>query len=162
MSAIASFELLPKTLIDQLRAAAVPSKGGWFKKPTDNFHDFLKANAREVVQYNWSGWTFSALLSFLDEKRGIELTKSSYDKLSKFLTDTRGSAYFILTPEHRRDYLARLDVGSYSVEELWEYSQDFNGDEDENAGETMLDGIKALHDALSQIDGDSIIVFSIG
>jgi hypothetical protein len=162
MSAIASFELLPKALIEQLKAAAVPAKGGWLKKPTDNFHDFLTAHAREVVDYRWSGWSFTALLSYLDEKRGIDLAKSSYDELTTFLTNVRGSAYFVLTSEHRRDYLTRLNVEDYNADELSAYNQDFNGSEEENAGQPMLDGIKALNDALSQVDDDTIILFGIG
>lgn len=162
MSAIASFELLPKSMIEPLKQAAVPVKRGWFSKPKDGFHDFLKTHAREIVDYKWSGFSFTALIEFLAERRGIDLTKSSYDYLSNFLTETRGAAYFVLTPEHRRDYLARLKVDDYSAKELWDYNTEFNGAEDENAGQPMLDGIKALHDALAQVDDSSIVLFSIG
>ena len=158
MSAIATFELLPTASINELRAAAElkPTRGG------GAFADFMKAHAREVASYPWSGWVMATLLPYLEEKHGIDLMNSAYDDLSTHLSATQGSTYFVLTNDHRRDYLAKLDPTAFQVSELRDYYNMFTASNEPNAGKPMLDGIKALSEALGHVDKTSIVMLGVG
>ena len=87
--------------------------------------------------------------------------RSEFDDLSTFLTKSRGAAHFILTDAHRQSYLAELE-GALSEEVLCDYYNEFNGSAETEAGKPMLDGVRAFQQALSQVDDNSVIIFSIG
>ncbi|HEY9502273.1 MAG TPA: hypothetical protein VIR01_11650, partial [Pyrinomonadaceae bacterium] len=92
----------------------------------------------------------------------IVLMKSEHDELSSHLSKERKSTCFILTPAHKREYLAQLSPESYSEAELRDYCNKFNGSSEGDAGRPMLDGIRAIHDSLRQLDDDSVILLHIG
>ncbi len=43
-----------------------------------------------------------------------------------------------------------------------DYCNKFNGSSEADAGKPMLDGIRAIHDSLRQLDDDSVILLHIG
>jgi hypothetical protein len=55
MSAIASFVLVPKSALAELRDAAVP-KSNWLGKPKDTYLAVLRGAGRETARYGWSGY----------------------------------------------------------------------------------------------------------
>src|SRR5689334_23490186 len=150
MSAIATFELLPISSIGALKQASVA--------PAHNLHDFRKQNAREIVQYRWSGWVLSTLLEYLGEERGVDLTRSSFDDLAQHLQATLGTSCFVLTHEHRQLYEAKLNASDYRDDELRDYYNTFNEVDAPDSGRPMLDGVRALRDALRSIDDQSIVL----
>jgi hypothetical protein len=160
MSAIASFTLLPKSALPELREAAVPKKG-FFGGVKDRFPDFLRARGREATSYAWSGYVIATVLPYLEERQ-IDLMKSEHDDLSSHLSRARKSTCFIFTPAHKRAYLDRLSPASYSEAELRDYCNEFNGSSEAEAGKPMLDGIRAIHDSLRQLDDDSVVLLHIG
>jgi hypothetical protein len=160
MSAIASFILLPKSALSELHEAAIPKKG-FFGGVKDRFHDFLRTRGREAASYDWSGYVIATVLPYL-EGRQIVLMKSEHDELSSHLSEERKSTCFIFTPAHKRAYLAQLSPESYSEAELRDYCNEFNGSSEDDAGKPMLDGIRAIHDSLRQLDDDSVILLHIG
>ena len=160
MSAIASFILLPKSALPDLREAAVPKKS-FFGGVKDRFHDFLRARGREATIYDWSGYVIATVLPYL-KKRQIVLMKSEHDELSSYLSNERKSTCFIFTPAHKQAYLAQLSPESYSETELRDYCNEFNGSSEADAGTPMLDGIRAIHDSLRQLDDDSVVLLHIG
>ena len=151
MSAIATFHLMAKASVDGLKTVAVGQLAA-----------FLDSNAREVVQYDWSGWVFGTLLTYLDEERNIDLTKSSFDDLCALLTSNLGATCFVLTHEHLLSFESKLDPHDYREAELRDYYNDFNETDEPDAGRPMLDGIRSLRDALRQIDDKSIVLLRIG
>ncbi len=48
------------------------------------------------------------------------------------------------------------------VTELRDYCNKFNGSSEADAGNPMLEGIRAIHDSLRQLDDDSVILLHIG
>ena len=162
MPAITRFVLIPKSAINDLRAAAVPTKTSWLGRSVDAFPDFLRRRGREVATYRWSSWVMSTLLEYLNEKQSIDLTASSYDDLSDHLSKARGSAHFILTSEHRRDYLDKLDAGAFTEDELRDYYNEFSSVTEKDAGRPMSDGITTLHEALAHVDDKTIVILEIG
>jgi hypothetical protein len=160
MSAIASFILLPKSALPELRDAAVPKKG-IFGGVKDRFHDFLRTRGREAASYGWSGYVLATVLPFLEERQ-VNLMKSEHDDLSSHLSQQRKNTCFIFTPEHKRAYLTLLSPGSYSEAELRDYCNEFTGSSEAEAGKPMLDGIRAIHDSLRQLDDESVILLHIG
>jgi hypothetical protein len=159
MSAIADFTLLDISLLDALKEAAV-SKKRFLRAPIDAFFDFLKSNGKPLAEYRWSGYVFGTLLPYLEEQ-GIDLMSSEYDELSTFLTDSRGVTYFLLTNAHKDSYLAKLDLGNFDKEQLRNFYEQFNEEEDEEAGQYMLDAIAVLHQNLESLEKGKIIVFGI-
>lgn len=160
MSAIASFVLLPKSALAELRKAATPKKR-FFGGVKDHFHDFLRLRGRHAATYDWSGYVVATLLPFLVE-RGVDLMKSEYDELSSFLTKERGSSCFILTPAHQRAYLSKLSTESFSEAEMRDYCNEFNASSEPEAGKPMLDGVRAIHESLRQLDDESVVLLHIG
>jgi len=104
----------------------------------------------------------STVLEYLNEKRSIDLTASRDDGLSDFLSKARGSAYFILTNEHRQAHRDKLVTSAFDEGELRDYYNEFNETNERDAGQPMLAGIAALHEALGHLDENSIILLSIG
>ena len=160
MSAIASFIILPKSALPELREAAVPKKG-FFGGAKDRFHDFLRTRGREATSYEWSGYVLATVLPFLEERK-IDLMRSEHDDLSSHLSRERKSTCFIFTSGHKSAYLAQLSPESYSEAELRDYCNEFNGSSDDDAGKPMIDGIRAIHESLRQLDDGSVVLLHIG
>lgn len=152
MSAIASFILLPKTDLDGLRQASTEG----------NYHNYLEQHGREVAEYEWSGYVLATLLPYLEEQHQIDLMRSEHDALARFLSERQQATHFIFTGAHRHPFLDRLDPSAFSTEALRDYYNEFNEENEPDVGRPMLDGIRALHQSLSALDEDSVIVFSIG
>lgn len=150
MSANASFFLLPKTALDELR-----------KTTLSNFYAFLSQRGDEITIYTYSGYIFATLLPYLEEKHQINLMKSEYQELTNWLVDQRKATYFIFTDKHKRAYLSNLDPELFLEEQLTVYFNEFNGINDPTAGEAMLDGFRAFHECLSQLDDQSVVIFGI-
>jgi hypothetical protein len=160
MSAIASFIRIPKTAIEGLRLAATPPKR-LFGRARDTYWDYLRQNGQEVAKYMWSGWVFGPLLVYLQEREQIDLEHSAYDELATFLTKARGVSHCILTSEHRKTYLAKLEM-PFSEEALRDYYNEFSGTHEAEVGKPMLDGIEALRQSLNAVDDKSVVVFITG
>ena len=150
MSAIASFTKLPKTSLDGLRQAT--AQGG--------FDRYLQQHGKSVADYEWSGYILATLLPYLDEQQ-IQLMKSEHDELAAFLSQTLQATCFIFTDAHRQTYASRLSPQSFSEQTLRDYYNKFNATDEPDAGQPMLDGVRAFQQSLSALDGDSVIVFSI-
>lgn len=161
MSAIALFIKIPVSAIAGLREAAVVKKR-ILGPPRDTYWQYLREHGTDAANFRWNGYAFNPLLVYLEEERQIDLGKSAYDELAGFLTKARRCSHAILTPAHRQAYLARLDPGLFSEEELRRYADEFTGSPNPEAGKAMLDGIAALQQSLSDLEGGFIVLFIIG
>jgi len=161
MSAIASFIQIPKTAIEGLRLAAAPPKKKLFGSSRDNYWDYLRENGKEVAEFRWSGWVYNPLLVYLQEREEIDLEHSAYDELAEFLTKARGVSHLILTDEHKKAYLTKLEA-QFSEDTLRDYYNEFNAAHEDEVGKPMLDGIRCLSECLSGLDENFIVVVIIG
>lgn len=159
MSAIATFTKLPKAALHGLREAAVPKKK-LLRAPRDDYHNYLRQHGHSAAEYEWSGFTLATLLPYLEEEHQIDLMKSEYNELSTFLTQSRDATHFIFTNAHKQAYFTKLDE-QFSEEKLCNYFNEFNAADEAEAGKPMLDGIRAIHQSLNQIDEESVVVLSI-
>lgn len=137
-------------------------KAGPLASASDGFPDFIKSHAQPMGSPAVSSSVVSTLLEYLREKRGIDLTASNYDELSDHLSGARGSAYFILTNEHRKTCLDRLVPATFQESELRDYFNDFSSSDEKDAGRLMLLGVEALGQALGRVDDKSIILLGVG
>ena len=161
MSVVASFVLFPRSALAGLRDVVLPKKR-WFGGARDEFHDFVQQHGREVVNYSWSGYVIAVVLPFLDEQRGVDLSKSPHDDLAAYLTEKRGGSWIVLTAEHKRAYLAKFSPEEFSAEEARDFYNAFNETKEAKVGEAMLDGIRAIHDSLRAVDDEHIVLLHIG
>jgi len=150
MSAVASFTKLPKTSLDGLRQAT--AQGG--------FDRYLQQHGKSVADYEWSGYILATLLPYLDEQQ-IQLMNSEHEELASFLSQTLQATCFVFTDAHRQAYVSRLAPESFSAQQLGDYYNEFNATAEPDAGQPMLDGIRALRQSLNALDADSVIVFCI-
>jgi hypothetical protein len=150
MSAIASFTKLPKTSLDGLRQATAQG----------SFGRYLQQHGQPVADYEWSGFILATLLPYLDEQQ-IQLMKSEHDELATFLSQTLQATCFVFTDAHRQAYVSKLAPETFSAQKLGDYYNEFNATDEPDAGQPMLDGIRAFRQSLSALDGDSVIVFCI-
>ena len=146
MSATASFVRLPETAVEEL---------------CTNYEDCLERLGESVADYDWSGYVIATLLPYLDE-RGIKLMKSPYEELTNQLCKERGATIFIFTPAHKDAYLARLVPSQFSTDEMRDYFNKFNATKEADIGDAMMDGITCIHQSLSSLDDDSVVILNIG
>jgi hypothetical protein len=160
VSAVAEFKKLPQSALQGLKNAAQPTKK-FFGGTRDDYEKYLAENGLDVAEYNWSGFVLSTLLPYLQERHGIDLMRSEHDDIAMFLTNARGATHFIFTQSHRSEFLSRLNFDSFSVSEMRDYFNEFNGTKEEEIGSAMRDGVRALQTSLEQVDSQSIILFRI-
>lgn len=156
MSAIASFWLLQKNAIGGLRAAA--EQGDAY---ADAYHHYLHQHGREVASYRWSGYFIGTLLSYLPNKCGIKLRSSDPD-LSMALTEATGVTHIIFNNNHKMSYLDKLCPEQFSGRALHDFFNEFNAAREVDVSGPMLDGIRAIREALAAIDEETIVVVIIG
>ena len=161
MSAIASFILIPKAALPELRTAAVPKKG-WFGGTKDHFYGFLRQRGREVSHYEWSGFVIATLLVYLQQNRQIDLMKAQGDDLSAFLSEKRKGTWFALGAGHKNLYLAKLSPDSFSEPEMRDFYNKFNASNEAEIGKAMLDGVRSIRESLNAVEDDSVVLLNIG
>jgi hypothetical protein len=144
MSAIALFRKLSKTTIN-----------------SPDFDHVLEKQGEEVVTYPHSGYVLMALLPYLEEHHNIDLIKSEYDAVAVSLSAESGATHYFLTNALKLSHLAKLRSLSVSNEELRDYCNEFYDANEPDAAEPMLDGMRALREALSHVDDSSVVVLTI-
>ena len=72
------------------------------------------------------------------------------------------STVIILTADEKEKYLDKLSPDNFSEEELREAYEDFTEEEEEEAGDMMLDAIAALFQSLQEVDADHVVVVTVG
>jgi hypothetical protein len=122
---------------------------------------FLAANGVSVADYDWDGETFGVLLPVLAEEYDIDL-ESSENEIVAEIAESVESTVFILTIGERDKYLEKLSPDNFSEEELREAYEDFTEEDDEEAGEMMLDAIGAIFQSLQEVDSDHVVVVTAG
>jgi hypothetical protein len=154
MPANAMFTRLPKAELTELVAAANDDD-------PQAFQAFLAANGTSVADYDYDGEVFSVLLPILSEDYDIDLETSENETVAD-IAEAIETLVFILTADDQVKYLAKLNPDNFSEEELAEAYEDFTEEEEEEAGEMMLAAVAALHQSLSEVDADHVVVVTIG
>jgi hypothetical protein len=150
MSATASFTRLAREDLGELVAAATDDD-------PQAFMGFLAANGTSVADYDWDGETFGVLLPVLSEDYDIDLETSENEVVAD-IAEAVEAMVFIMTAEDKTKYLERLSPDNFTKAELREAYEDFAEEEEEEAGDMMLEGITALHTALLEVDADHVVV----
>ena len=121
----------------------------------------LRRIGQPVIDYRWSGYLLTVALCYLQERQGADLLHSEHDAIATAWTKASGVTHIILTRTHRDKFTERLSAET-SEKELCDYYNEFNSTSETDAGKPMADSIRALRDALVQIETDSVIALVIG
>jgi hypothetical protein len=124
------------------------------------FMAYLAANGSSVADYDWDGEVFAVLLPVLAEDYDIDL-ETGENAVVADLTEATEASVFILTPDEREKYLEKLNPENFDEDDLREAYEDFTEEEEEDAGEMLLDGIAALYLALQEVDAEHVVVVTI-
>jgi len=165
MSAIATFYLFDTGKLGELvHNAEVTVKKSLFKKMvTDNFYDYLTANAKDLGDFPGSGPTYASVLVYIEDEKGIDLLHHPYEAIVAEVYAKRESTIFIFTNEHRKQYGELLDPANYTVEELRSFNKEFSDDGDEETAQSSMDAIRLLHRHLYTLDGaEQVLLLLIG
>jgi hypothetical protein len=154
MASNVTFTRLPKADLGELVEAAADDD-------PQAYISFLAANGVSVADYDWDGETFGVLLPVLAEEYDIDL-ESSENEIVAEIAESVEATVFILTIDERDKYLEKLSPDNFSEEELREAYEDFTEEEDEEAGEMMLDAIGAIFQSLQEVDSDHVVVVTAG
>jgi hypothetical protein len=122
---------------------------------------YLAANGTSVADYDWDGDVFEVLLPVLAEDYDIDL-EAGENEIVADISEAVESTVFILTVEEREKYLDKLSPDNFSDEELREAYEDFTEEEEEEAGDMMLDAVTALFQSLQEVDADHVVVVTVG
>jgi hypothetical protein len=153
MSATANFTRLPRADLAELVEAATDDD-------PQAFLSFLAANGTSVADYDWDGDVFGVLLPVLSEEYDIDL-ETSENEIVADIAEYVQATVFILTMDDKRKFLEKLAPDNFSKSELRDAYEDFSEEEDEEAGDMMLDGITALYQSLGEVDADHVVVVTI-
>ncbi len=154
MALSATFTRLPRTDLAELVTAASDDD-------PQAFQAFLAANGTSVVEFDYDGDIFSVLLPILSDDYDIDLEASENEAVADIAEATE-TLVFILTQEDQDKYLVKLDPDNFDEEELADAHEDFTEEENDEAGEAMLAGVSALHQALGETDAGHIVVVTVG
>jgi hypothetical protein len=153
MPATANFTRLARADLAELVEAATDDD-------PQAFLAFLAANGTSVADYDWDGDVYGVLLPVLSEEYDIDLETSENEIVAE-IAEYVQSTVFILTADDRQKYLDKLSPDNFSKDELREAYEDFAEEEDDEAGDMMLDAITALHQSLAEVDADHVVVVTI-
>jgi len=164
MSAIADFRLIETSKLSALRdnAEIKIEKKLFSKKTIDNYWNYLNANSKKLRDFEYSGYIFANLLSFLETK-GIDLLKSKYDDIADGIVERRQHSAIILTYDHRQAYLHQLNPDSFSLEELIAFNKDFSEEDDPELAKAEIEGIKMIQEGLKELTADNqVVLLNVG
>ncbi len=122
---------------------------------------FLAANGTSVADYDWDGEVFEVLLPVLAEEYDVDL-EAGENEIVADISEAVKSTVFILTVEEKEKYLDKLSPDNFSEAELREAYEEFTEEEEEEAGDMMLDAVAALFQSLQEVDADHVVVVTVG
>jgi hypothetical protein len=158
-SAIGQSLVISESALPIVQAAARPPKRT-VRGTSDEFWDVLGRETITRIEYAWSAYVLATLLPYLDEQ-GIGLMHSDHDEVASAISQTREGSVFVLTPDHRERYLARLDPIAFDGTVLRRYYEEFNMTAAEGVDYAMLDGIAFFRDTLAPLESAIVAVFII-
>jgi len=161
MSAIASAFVISEADLPALSVAARPAKR-FLRKPIDRFAEFLASNAQQLPVFDGSGFLFTTVLVFLQE-RGIDLFQGSYATRAQELQRSRNALLCIfLTSSQRAEHLPKLSCLSASSGEMEQYFEAFTETREPGIGQMLLLAVEYLRMALAAVPDGGVVVFNIG
>jgi len=166
MSAIASFYLIRNEDVAQLKDLARqpvgPGPGGQWQDP---YWDFVFANARELEQYEWSGYVIGTEVYFYLESRSATLDNYCDKELSELLCAARGSSIFVFRVEAARNLAQFIERNWPDEASLVAFlnSPDMTSPIGEVVPvEAVFDGLRVLRSWLSQVDESNVGLLTVG
>jgi hypothetical protein len=150
MAAIADFTLLPRTMLPEL--ANVADQAGLQK---------LLEKGKSLPSFNWPGWVFYPVFTYLEREIGMDRKKFEFAQLSEELRRAPGIVCEIFGLKEKNEFLAKLAPQSFEPEVLQEFASQVNKANVPDAGEAMLAGIRALQNGLSKVDEGNVLVLSV-
>ncbi|SIR35498.1 hypothetical protein [Micromonospora avicenniae] len=166
MSAIASLYVLDRDRVVEL-AGLVGRPSWWARLPrssatTDQngaFFQVLAKHARPVRPgYEWSGYCMLAVVDYL-QRHGVPLRRSDLRAESSAINRVYGET-LLLTPVHKK-YLGKLAPDAHREDELRAYFENKRLGFEE-AGMAAMDGLELLHDTLSGLQPDEVLLLNVG
>ncbi len=155
MSVTATFTRLARVDLGELVEAANDEDPAAFTA-------YLAANGTSVADYDWDGDVFEVLLPVLSEEYDIDLETSENEVVADLAEAMDEAMVFILTAEDKAKYLEALSPENFTKKALRQAYEDFVEEDEDDAGDMMLDGIVALHTALQEVDSDHVVVVTVG
>lgn len=119
--------------------------------------EFLTTHGTSVVEFSSRADVYSVLLPVLAEDYDIDLETSENEMIAD-LAEACEALIFILTLDEQAEYLTNLSPEQFSPTELNDAYEAFTEDSDKEAGKAMLTCITALHQALSTVDENHVVV----
>jgi hypothetical protein len=160
-SAVGQSFVISESALPVLQAAARPRRDD-LPATAAEFCDVLRRETITRIEYGWSGHVLITLLTYLRDQ-GIDLVHSDHDDVAAAISQTRERSVFVLTPDHRERYLARLDPMDFDGAVLRRYYEEFNATAPaEGVGYAMLDGIAFFRDTLAPLRAAIVAVVVIG
>jgi hypothetical protein len=161
MSSIAYTTALRTIELDGLAEAAKSSKGWFGLRRKDACTPFLEKHGRPIADYQGPGIVVATALCYLEEDRKVDLLKSGHDVLATHLTDIRKIGHFFLTAEHKT-FLPALSPEQFSESVLRDYFNEFNEQQEGEAGRAMMDALSFLRDSLAAVTEDNVVLLAVG
>jgi hypothetical protein len=127
-------------------------------KAIDTYWRYLTTNSKKINDFNGSGYVFADLLTFLDEKKGINLLTSRYDDVANTIFEKRQDTFFILTIDHKKNYLSQLAPENFTVAELIDFNSECSEDDDPELANEEIACINALKESLELLTDDTTVV----
>lgn len=178
MSAIASFYLIHNEQIPVIRELAklpcgpVKRKFLWFTFNTgkwyDPFWEFLSTNARELEQFEWSGYVIVGEVYLFLNSHAISMETFADEELSDCLSNARESFVLAFRRECAQRLVKTIDrlQPNEAMIRAFLDSDEMKLPDDDNEAQTpieaVLDGFEILRRWLLQVDDEHIGLLRVG
>ena len=151
MSQIATFLAMDRDRLPELVEAA---------RARRDFEDVFARTTREIDTFDGPGYGVAMALVYLHDN-DIPMLESGVEEADALLSDAGGVSTFLFTPEHKQ-YLPYLDPAAHDEAKLRRYFEEFNEEEDEQAGRAMLEGLAALRRHVEALDDGTVLLLRVG
>ena len=116
---------------------------------------------RPVARTEWDDYVTVVLLEYLDEKRGVDLLHSRFDRIAKRIGDEQDATTIVLSYDQRRRYARRLARLHPSGKELRRYYERFTEERAPDIGEGMQRALEVVRAGLRRTTPHEVVVMPL-
>lgn len=160
LASIATTTAIPVAALDAVRAAAVRRRS-ILPGEKDEFPLALAVHGRALELFEHPGHLLLAVIAYLAEKRGVDLSRSRHGEAAAAISRARGSTFLILGEEDV-PLAAKLADAGVSAEEIIGVHDAFTGTSaGPEVADGMREGIRFLRRALESVAPGTIVLLAI-
>lgn len=129
-------------------------------KASDQFIPTLDKITEPLLKdEDYDGYAYLDLLEFLKEQKRIDLLNNPYEAELKAITKNRKGFYYVLTYQHKQQYLGQLLKMNIDLGELQQFNIKLSENSDLEYAMEQKEAYHQIVESLSLLTSDSQVIF---